>query len=403
MSCRSAWCQSLVVLHVAPEAVGDGNGSTESNAAKFDDPALWKLAQQSLGSSPVEVVFADGKYLFAPTLLLEKMGSDEHRLTLRAATTGNVVIREDPSDTAERNPLLHLKDCRNMTMRGLMITGDAHCGQGIFVDNSSAILIEQCRWIDFTGAYYSGVSVTGARAINVVLRDCEFNRLGQDSHAHMVYTAYEPSHVKLINCTFIDSAGDYVRFRDRSDFGVVYGCTFRSTGTYHNGHMPMIAVPLFNDDNPAANVERPRYEYFGTNFLIAGNTFIYENAEQTREGWGARYALIFHHSGYDPPGRRHLLTPQEADLLEHGTVEQRKELMRRNLGIEIDSVRMFDNTYENVASQAVYRAYASYGAVDRGWSGIIDITDLLNSDPVVHSAQEAIDYFDTGKDMETSP
>ena len=59
----------------------------------------------------------------------------------------------------------------------------------------------------------------------------------------MAYNAYDPKHIRFVDCHFEDCAGDYVRFRDGTDFGVVVGCTFKSTGNYRNVNMPFISKP----------------------------------------------------------------------------------------------------------------------------------------------------------------
>ena len=137
-------------FHVSPDGTADG--SAPDRAARFDDPAL----------------------LTRPTLRVVAIGHEEHRLTIRGASPTGAIVRKSPDDTAERNPLVRIGRCANLTVRHLNFTGPERCGMGIFVNDSSSVLIERCTWRDFTGTYYSGVSVTGDKAVDVVIRDCHF-------------------------------------------------------------------------------------------------------------------------------------------------------------------------------------------------------------------------------------
>lgn len=197
----------------------------------------------------------------------------------------------------------------------------------------------------------------------------------------MAYNAYAPKRTSYINCLFEDCSGDYIRFRSGSDYNVVAGCTFRSTGTYTSKHMPFISIPVFNTEG--------RGETFGTNFLIFGNTFVYEDDEKPE----TRAAIVFHHSGYDPPDRRHLLDAEEAEVLRSGSAEGKKSLMRKSLGLNADTIHVYGNRYRNVAHPAVYRFQAGYGSESRGGDGIYDISDTFNTEPVVQILEQALTYF----------
>jgi hypothetical protein len=205
----------------------------------------------------------------------------------------------------------------------------------------------------------------------------------------MAYNAYGPQHIAFINCWFEDGAGDYVRFRDRADYGVVVNCTFKSTGHYLEHNMAFISVPLFNDDDPQSPVRSPRYEYFGTHFLIFSNDFIY--ADDKRDG--SRIALLFHHSGFDPPDRNHLLTPQQSQLLATGSAAAKKTFMWDNLRIDADSVHFFNNRFTNVQLEVAYHSRAAYGAISKGGDGIVNITDVVNGRTVADNAAQALSFF----------
>jgi hypothetical protein len=393
-------------FHLSPDGTADG--SAPDRAARFDDPALWQRAKAALADGPVDVVLADGTYLTRPTLRVVAIGHEEHRLTIRGASPTGAIVRESPDDTAERNPLVRIGRCANLTVRHLNFTGPERCGMGIFVNDSSRVLIERCTWRDFTGTYYSGVSVTGDKAVDVVIRDCHFERVGFDGHAHMIYTAYGTNLVKYVNNTFIDCPGDFVRFRDRSECGVVWGNTFRSTGTYKGGaNPPMVSIPLFNDEDPAKQTARPAYEYFGTNFLIANNKFIYDMPEDPAkhedDDWvHHQWPVMFHHSGFSPPGRQHLLSEAEAQLIRDGPADERRRLLVHHVGIDPGRVHMFGNEYQNTTGRVVLRSHPNYGAKSRGFVGVVEIGDLVSVAPVVTDVEEAMTFFESGRSFEST-
>jgi hypothetical protein len=205
----------------------------------------------------------------------------------------------------------------------------------------------------------------------------------------MAYNAYGPQHIAFINCWFEDGAGDYVRFRDRADYGVVVGCTFKSTRPAVDKNVPFISVPLFNDDDPQNPGPSPNYEYFGTHFLIFNNNFIYSNDKHD----GNRVALLFHHSGFDPPGRNYLLTPQQAQLLATGDTSAKKRLMWDNFHLDVDSIHFFNNRFTNVETEVAYRSRAAFGATSKGGDGTCNIADVVNRQKVIDSEAQALTFF----------
>jgi hypothetical protein len=386
-------------MYAAPEATGNGSGASVATPANFRDLDFWSRVQQSLRHGPVTVNFLAGAYLVSsdkekhmPQLQLSNMGHETNRLTIQGIAEEGVVFTRHPDDSMEgqKGPgLFSLSGCRNVLVRNLHFTAKQPIGYATHF-GSRNLVIEGCSWIDLPGVYYGASGTSGADTDHVTFRNCVFKRVGSGGHAHMVYNAYDPKHIRFVGCHFEDCAGDYVRFRDGTDFGVVTGCTFKSTGTYLGGNLPFITVPLFNDDDPSKNPRNPNYEYFGTHFLIFGNTFFYpEDSDK-----GTRAAFLFHHSGFDPPGRNHLLTPEEAATLANGTTAQRKALMLSNLGIDTNAVHYYSNEFVNVQHVAAYRAAASYGAKSRGWGGTIDVADLLNPEPVANGTEEALAFFE---------
>jgi hypothetical protein len=328
-----------------------------------------------------------------PTLSLADLGHKDHPLILQGISRRGVAFTRHPDDSMEgkKGPgFLQIARSQNLIIRNLHFSGKHPIGYATHFGGNEDILLEGCSWIDLPGVYYGATGTAYASTDHVTFRDCVFKRIGSGGHAHMAYNAYDPKHIRFVDCYFEDCAGDYVRFRDGTDFGVVVGCTFKSTGRYRNVNMPFVTVPLFNDDDPSEQKESPNYEFFGTRFLIFNNTFIYANDNPK----GVRVALLFHHSGFDPPGRSHLLTPERAQILEEGTVAEKKALMLQNFGIDTNTVHFFNNRFVGVDLQVAYRSGAAYGAKSKGWNGIIDISDTINSSKVADSVEEALTFFD---------
>lgn len=396
-------------LFVAPEAVGVGDGSARAAAADFRNLKFWNGINAKLAHGPVTVVFVAGSYVVSADqarnltpLQLDGLGHEHNSLVIEGERAGAVVFTRHAADRkiadhpkAERAGLkgpgfFFLINSRNVTVRNLTFTApDIPIGYATNFAGGKDLTIEHCHWHDLQGVYYGASGTTGAATDHVTFRNCRFERVGSGGHAHMIYNAYDPLHLRLVDCHFEDCAGDYVRFRDGTDYCVVTGCTFRSTGKYLGRHQPFVAIPLFNDDNPAASPRTPNYEYFGTHFLIFNNRFSYADEEKP----DARIAVIFHHSGFDPPNRRHLLDRAEAAVLRSGTPEQKRTLLRKNLGVDLATVHVYANDYANVAHRGAYRCNASYGAKPRGGEGFFEIGDLFNAEPVVDRAGPALEFF----------
>ena len=388
------------VFYVAPQQAGDGRGVSQATAASFHDMDFWSHVRQANQNGPVLVNFLDGKYTVSsnaenamPSLSLVDLGHKDHPLTLQGTSQNGVVFTRHPDDSMEgkKGPgFLQITRSQNLVVRNLHFTGKQPIGYATHFGGSVNVLIEGCSWVDLPGVYYGATGTANASTDHVTFKDCVFKRVGSGGHAHMAYNAYDPKHIRFVNCHFEDCAGDYVRFRDGTDFGVVVGCTFKSTGEYRNVNMPFITVPLFNDDDPAEQKRSPNYEFFGTHFLIFDNTFIYANDRPE----GVRVALLFHHSGFDPPGRRHLLAQEEARLLESGTVAEKKAFMLQNLGVDANTVHFFNNRFIGVDLKVAYRSGAAYGAKTRGWSGTVGIADTVNGNDVAKTVEDALSFFD---------
>ncbi len=396
-------------LYVAPEAAGAGDGSAREAAAGFRNMGFWNGINAKLAGQPVTVTFLAGQYVVSedkgrnmPALALEGLGHERNQLVIEGERAGDVVFTRHAEDKkvadypekerpSLKGPgLFSLGDGQNATIRNLTFTApNVPIGYATNFSGGRNVVIENCHWHDLQGVYYGATGASGIETDHVTFRNCRFERVGSGGHAHMAYNAYDPLHIRFIDCYFEDCAGDYVRFRDGADYGVVTGCTFRSTGKYIGTHTPFVTMPLFNDDDPTSHSRTPNYEYFGTNFLIFNNKFIYDTEEKP----DTRIAVLFHHSGFSPPERNHLLTAEEGAVLKNGTPEEKKALIMKNLGFDVTKVYVYNNEYTNVAHKGAYRAGAQYGATNRGGDGLYDIDDLFNAEPVVKTAEEALAYF----------
>lgn len=382
---------SAQMRYVAPEARGTGSGENPEDAARWTDDSFWDGVEASLEADSVVVSFLGGTYpvsdqkrLDMSSLSLSKLGHDNHHLTLQGVSRYGVRITRHPSDSGKDGPgFLKLDRCRNVTLRHLNFTapGDHRMSYSTQFDRCQDIVIDSCTWADIPNAHYAATGAQREESDGITYTNCRFVRIGSRTGAHMAYNAYASRRTSYINCYFEDCSGDYIRFRSGCDYNVIAGCTFRSTGKYTSQHMPFVSVPVFNVEG--------RGEVFGTHFLIFDNTFIYATDEKPE----TRIAIVFHHSGYDPPDRRHLLDAEDAKVLRSGSIGRKKALMKENLGLNADTIHVYRNSYRNVAHRGVYRCQAGYGAESRGGDGIYDISDTFNTKPVAATAKQALTYF----------
>src|SRR5690606_12364877 len=163
----------------------------------------------------------------------------------------------------------------------------------------------------------------------------------------------------------------------------VYGNTFISTGTYLWGvNRVFVEVPVFNDVNPGD-------ETFGTSFMVTKNTFNYS----TSGNQDSRFALVFHHSGYNPSGRTHLISPADAAVLGSGTVAQKRAIMSSKLGLDGTKILFGGNTNINVQNNVSYRCWGGYGAV-APWSGVVSIGTAVTASGLATTYEEAVAFYD---------
>ena len=114
--------------------------------------------------------------------------------------------------------------------------------------------------------------------------------------------------------------GDYVRFRDRTDFGIVKNSRFVRTMTFPN--VSFISIPCFNNQDPGN-------EFFGTNFSFTDNhlpiTPMQTPLVQSRSS-----------TGVSPPGYKYLPSLEESRILRNGSKAKKLEQFKINFGIDLE-------------------------------------------------------------------
>lgn len=394
---------AALTFYVAPTALGDGSGSSPANAASYKqtsvgidplsglhsavDSPFWTGVKSSLATNSVTVQMAAGTY---PTeLVLKDIGNFDNKFTLQGAPGGGTVF--NPSASATQNTALYLVAATNTTITNVNFTGP-NLIQNAFVISSNSgdqrldpatklsqkIVVDGCSFTNLTSVSLGAVEVVfGSKDVSI--RNSTFNTVGVDSHAHMIYNSYSVSHISAYNNTFTDIPGDYVRFRDQSDYGTVINNTFSSTkaATAQN----FVTMPLFNDVNPSNNPNNLPMELFGTHYTVANNSFHYA----TSTGTDQRTFMSFTQAGYEPPGTNYLPSAADGAILTNtnsSNTATKKALLKSGMGIDTDEVHFYGNsstTSANAYRTAEYTASANYGAVSQGWTGAASITATLNT------------------------
>lgn len=403
MSWGSLAAAETVTFYVAPTMKGDGSATEPSQAASWNDKSFWNRANQRLGPANVEVVFLEGEYhvssrgeLELPRLILKDLGHEDQQLTIRGESAEGVIITRHPEDPLGKDHnigLFSLSDSRNVTIRHLHFTAPAGHTMGYATSFARCqdLTFVGCRWVDIPQVQYGATGIHHKGSDRIIYRDCKFARIGQHSGAHMAYNANFAYRIAYIDCHFEDCSGDYIRFRNGTEFCVVTGCTFRSTGKWAGTHRAFIAVPVFNDVDPGD-------EWLGTHFLIFGNKFLYADREQPN----TRIVLYINQRGYTPEDRKYLPTEAEGKTLSSGTPDQRRTQLWENFQIDPQRIHLFDNQYKNVAHKVLLQTGAAYGANPQGGDGRFRITDLVNREVVVESEEAALRFFDAVVEKRTS-
>ncbi|QDT55419.1 hypothetical protein Pan44_34620 [Caulifigura coniformis] len=350
----------------ASRALGTGAGDSEANAARFADPKFWESVRQEITHGPLTVILLDGSYL--DVVSLSSIGNADHRLTVESQRPGGALFA-GPGRFLVGGGL-------NMTVRGLAFT-ETDPKANIYklsfgLDSKSGrvserVLIEDCLFHDSL-VYYGTLGVHRG-SHHVTIHRNTFRNIGFDGHAHMIYTAYDVHHIKVIGNDFQNCRGDYVRFRDNADFGEVRFNTFRSTEAQFN--RPFIHIPVFNDVNPGD-------EFHASNYLFTDNRMEYESTAGSPD---RRNAMGYLSSGFEPAHVHMLPTAAEGKVLQQGTTDAKRQLLLDQYGIDLRKVRVYRNEIQNQNRTFHYWANPALGAKSRGWSGFAEMADAINVSP----------------------
>lgn len=342
--------------YVGPTALGNGSGSDWNNRAAYTDATWWNARQTELASTSVVVRLAGGSYTQG-MLDLSSKGHPINLLTVMANTL------HAPNFSSTVTHQLKLRGAQNIRVYGLKFSGTGITSFAVWLQSSGKntsrfITFDDCLFENLTQVGYGAIGILdGSRDITVT--NCTFNNVGAGGAAHMLYCDHDARNLTVTNCTFTNCKGDYVRFRDDTDFATVDNCTFRSTSTTYN--QDFIRMPLFNDVTPGD-------EYFGTDFQFTNNAFTYDVASGTN-----RVAISFDVSGYSSPGYDFSPSSTQAATLSGTDYAAARALLSANMGIEAQRVKIYGNTFSGTSFWEAYAHWDNYGSGEGGVQGYINV------------------------------
>lgn len=362
------------VYYVSFQQVGAGTGKSQDNAADFLNTAFWGKVNQALKKHSVKVVFLEGNYRRAfteKTFRLTDMGHPKYMLVLEGIK-GKTVFTADPNEYKEtRDILFDILDSQNIQVNNFSFTGNGKVGYALRIratkgKETKNILVKDCVWTDMRGIIYGTTGVHNKGTSYVTYLNCIFKRVGIDSHSHHIYNSYGASHIYVIDSHFEDCTGDYVRYRDHTDYCVVRGSKFVRNNDFPP--YPFISMPNFN---------RKRTESFGTNYAFYDNEFINNGEKEIRNG------IVFHHYGHNRSGFNYLLSVEEGEILGTGADAEKKQLLIKNFGINPELTRVHNNRFSGkIKDQVAVGSFNNYGAEFKGWKGFGDITTVVKDSGV---------------------
>jgi hypothetical protein len=307
--------------------------------------------------------------------MIANMGDVRNTLQLEGNPLNTTIFALPVTDspTKARPHVIEINNSVNITLKNFHFAGGGTIDNVLNITSTPGhttnnILIENCSWTDIKGVIYGATGATREGTHHITFKNCTFKQVGRNSASHMIYNAYGSHHISVINSYFEDCTGDYIRFRDKCDYGVVKGCTF--VHSWNVANVKFISMPLFNDGKPFQGDES-----FATNYAFTNNRFSSKVANVT--------AIAFSSKGYSAPGYNYLLTPEEGAILPGGTDQQKKILLESNFGIFPEKVRISGNSYTGLVDNAVILSTtAGYGAESKGWTGSGTITGVINTSSV---------------------
>jgi len=346
--------------YVGPTALGAGDGSDWNNRASYVSATFWNNMQTALGGGPVVVRFAGGATHYTQGMLdLTNKGHPINQLTLMANTLYAPVFNSSGAHQ------LKLRGAQNIRVYGLTFSGTGITSFAIWCQSngkntSRFITIDTCKFENLTALDYGAIGILD-NSRDITVTGCTFNNVGKDGSAHMLYCDHDARNLTVTDCSFTDCKGDYVRFRDDTDFSTVDNCTFRSTGTAYN--QDFIRVPLFNDEDPPGE-----YDYFGTDFQFTNNSFTYDVASGTN-----RVAIAFDVSGVSAPPYDMSPSSTQAATLGGTDYAAARALLSSNMGIEALRVKVYGNSFSGTSFWEAYSHWDNYGSSEGGVQGYTNV------------------------------
>ena len=381
--CSACAIANTLTLYAAPEKSGKGDGSSPENAARFWDMALWKNIQKKLADTPVTLELLPGTYYTQypakpdTRLNLYNTGDKKNQLLIRGAANNTTVFSRHPDDSKNMEPasknlqnwITLRKNCQNIVFEKLYFTGSGACGYPLQVRDSKNITIRDCHWKNMRGVYY-GASGANGKCDNVVWKNCTFDDIGYNVHAHMLYNANGCKKLTVRNCTMIDAYGDYIRFRNKVQDVTVENCTFIDNGKYNSS--PFIAFPLFNTKK---KVDLGG-ETFSSGLTVRNNRF--EFKKKAPRNW----MMCIHNSGFNPPGLNYMMNKKDsAAFSKLDRAAQRKYLDDR-MNLQTGRLKFENNTIINAEDAIVYECWPLYGAEkifpQKDYKTVTSLTKALN-------------------------
>ena len=373
--------------YAAPEALGSGDGATPATAAAMRDRAFWKKVDAALKKAPVVVNVLPGEYVVtfdkndpkASTAIdIIEVGSAENRLTIRGADGNRSLFKRnesdsrDTTDTKNFTNLVTLRGCRNILIEKLFFTGAGICGYGLQIRGSQDVTVRDCHWKNMPGVSYGASGANGRNGTDnpvfsarIRWENCTFDTVGYDAHAHMLYNANDCDDMVIRRCTFTDSTGDYIRFRNGGRNILVEECAFLDTGKYERV-APFIAMPLFvYSEDPA------KAEHFAGVFTIRNNTFRF-----TRKG-PRNWIFLIHISGFNPPGKEYLFSPADAARMKKLAPADARAFFQKRTGVDLAQIVLRNNRASGQIDTAVYECWPKYGSEKDRQPSVTSLTRLL--------------------------
>lgn len=346
--------------YAGPTALGNGSGTDWNNRAGYTNKNFWNHMQSLLATRAVLVRLASGNYNVnqEPGLDLSYKGNPVHQLGIIANTTHAAVFMGG-SHTAH---MLKMRGSENIYLQGITFSGPVSSFavwlQSGGKNTSRFITFDNCYFHNLTNSHYGGIGILN-NSRDITVNACTFTNVGNGGGAHMLYCDHNARNLVVKGSSFTNCTGDYVRFRDDTDFATVDHCKFRSTGSGYN--QDFIRMPLFNDNSPGN-------EYFGYDFQFSNNSFAYSSTSGTN-----RVGIAFDVSGYSSPPYHFSPSSSQAATLSGTNYGAARNLLHSNMGIEAAHVHIFGDTFSGTSHWEAYSHWDNYGSSEGGVQGYINV------------------------------